>query len=169
MFIDLAHADLVARYRIGVENFDRRVLHLKDEQLDTAFLPEANVGRWPVRVLLGHLADAEIVFTHRMRRTVAEDQPVLAVFDENAMIDAGLYDGPRHPIAAFVATVHTIRKWTGEWMATLTPAQWARTCLHPERGELTVRTIANYAAWHLEHHNWFLKRKIERMLGPATA
>ena len=30
------------------------------------------VGRWPIRVLLGHLADAELVFVHRMRRAVGE-------------------------------------------------------------------------------------------------
>lgn len=166
-FIDLPTRAFIDRYRLGVENFDRRIFQLKDDQLDMAFLPDTpgRTGRWPARVLLGHVADAELVFTHRMRRTFAEDHPVLAVFDENALIDAGMYNGPRHPIAAFVAAIHTLRRWTSEWMETLTPEHWPRTCLHPERGELTVRMIANYAAWHLEHHNWFLQRKVERLLG----
>ncbi len=166
-FIDLPHAALVQRYRLGVENYDRRVLKLNDEQLDTAFLPDVapGLGRWPIRVLLGHIADAELVFSHRMRRAVAEDHPVLAVFDENALIDAGMYHGKVYPIAGFIAVAHTLRTWMTEWMRTLTDEQWARTCLHPERGELSVRMIANYATWHLEHHAWFLPRKVARLAG----
>src|ERR1044071_1538478 len=67
----LATPALLARFRKGVENLDRRMFWLKDAQLDSAFLPSAGVGRWPVRVLLGHLADAELAVAHRMRRTVA--------------------------------------------------------------------------------------------------
>ena len=61
-FRALAIPALIARFRRGVECFDRRVLVLADDKLDTAFLPDApgNLGRWPCRVLLGHLADADV-------------------------------------------------------------------------------------------------------------
>jgi hypothetical protein len=160
--------ELAARYGRGVENFDRRIFELSDDQLDLAFLPEAGVGRWPVRVLLGHLADAELLYVHRMRRTVGEDGPVLALWDENAAIDAGLYTGGRYPIGAFVAVIHTLRRWTAEWLATLTQEQWARRALHPERGEMTVRLMAVYATWHLEHHARYLDLKVTRFLGPGA-
>src|SRR5262245_33171220 len=94
----LSDGELIARYRRGLERIDPRVFELSDAQLDTAFLPDAGVGRWSVRVLMGHLADAELVFTHRMRRAVAEDHPVLGVMDENAFIDSGLYAGGQYPI-----------------------------------------------------------------------
>lgn len=164
---DLSQRDLIARYRIGVENFDRRIFELPDDRLDQAFLPDAGVGRWPVRVLLGHLADAEMLYVHRMRRTCGEDRPVLAVWDENAAIDSGMYHGPRHPIGAFVAVIHTLRRWTGEWLATLTPEQLQRSAMHPERGELTIRTMLQDLTWHLEHHAKYLNAKVERMLGSA--
>lgn len=173
----LSNADLLARYRRGVENFDARMFHLRNEQLDAAFLPEAGVGRWPVRVLLGHLADAELAFVHRMRRTVAEDRPMLNAWDENAFIDSGLYGtqgpdgrhtGPAHPIAGYVAVIHTLRRWHADFLATLTPTQWERVALHAVRGEQTVRIICNYATWHLEHHAWYLKAKLDRMV-PAAA
>lgn len=179
--LGLNHQQLVARYALGIELCDRRVVGLDDSQLDTAFLPEAGVGRWPVRVLLGHLADAELVFVHRMRRAVAEDNPLLAVFDEQAFIDSGLYGSasstgteaspPRNapPIGAFLATIHTLRKWTSEWLASLAPKQWERSALHPERGPLTVRKIAEYDTWHLENHVWYLNRKVTRFLGPPES
>lgn len=171
-------AELLARYRRGVENFDRRMFDLRPEQLDAAFLPEAGVGRWPVRVLLGHLADAELAFVHRMRRTAAEENPMHSAWDENAFIDSGLYGteleggrhtGPLHPIAGYVAVIHTLRRWHAEWLATLTPQQWQRKCLHAVRGEQTLRIICNYATWHLEHHVWFLKAKLDRMLPTAPS
>lgn len=164
----LDSAALIARYARGVENFDPRALKLADNQLDTAFLPEAGVGRWPVRVLLGHLADSELVQAHRVRRTVAEDNPVFSVWDENAFTQSGLYGDPatgsKHPIGAFVATIHTLRRWTSEWLKTLTPEQWGRAALHPEKGPQTVRSLVESTTWHLEHHADFLNRKVARML-----
>ncbi|MBC7771482.1 MAG: DinB family protein [Pyrinomonadaceae bacterium] len=180
-FLGLSNHDLVDRYSIGIELCDPRVVSLEDHQLDTAFLPEAGVGRWPIRVLLGHLADAELVFVHRMRRAVAEDHPLLAVFDEQAFIDSGLYSAPGGetgggptsratppPIGAFLATIHTLRKWTTEWLASLTPRQWERGALHPERGPLTVRKIAEYDTWHLENHVWYLNRKVAKFAAAPT-
>ncbi|MEN0019982.1 MAG: DinB family protein [Planctomycetota bacterium] len=171
---DIADYDtqlLVARFRFGIEVVDPRVFELEDEQLDQAFLPEAGVGRWPVRVLLGHLADAELAFHHRIRRTLAEDRPVIGVWDQNAFIDAGLYGGgygtdSKPPIAGFIATVHTLRRWTSELLVSLTHDQWCRTALHPEFGQCTVRWFVAIATWHIEHHNRFLQAKLDRMLGP---
>jgi hypothetical protein len=159
-------SELISKYRIGVENFDRRVFELNEEQLDRAFLPDAGVGRWPVRVLLGHVVDAELAFVHRLRRGVAEDHPVVSPWDENAFIDSGLYKGDS--IAGMIYVLHTMRRWTGEWLATLSEAQMQRKMLHPERGEQTVYQVLVYATWHLEHHAEFLRKKIDRMLGPAA-
>jgi hypothetical protein len=165
----LADRELIARYRRGLETIDPRLFELSDPQMDTAFLPDAGVGLWPARVLLGHLADAELAFTHRMRRAVAEDSPVLGIWDENAFIDAGLYADGRQPIAGFIAVLHTLRRWTADWLLTLAPDQLARKALHPQRGEQTVRGILVYTTWHLESHTRYLNAKICRMLGPAPA
>jgi DinB superfamily len=165
----LTFPELVARYRRGLEYFDRRVFDLSDEQADMAFLPDAGVGRWPVRVLVGHLADAELAVTHRMRRAVAEEHPVVSPWDENAFVDAGLYAGGQHPIAGFVAVLHTTRRWTAEWLHTLSAEQLQRRVLHPEKGELSVQRMTAMTTWHLEHHARYLNAKICRLLGPAPA
>ena len=164
-FDSLILGDLLDRAAIGVNRLDRRVLELGDEELDTFFRPEAGVGRWSCRVLLGHLADADLVFVHRMRRTVGELNPVLALWDEHSFIDEGLYarDGVSLPVAGSVAVVHTLRMWHVEWLRSLPEAAWARVALHPERGELTLRSQVVTTAWHLEHHAWFLARKLEKL------
>ena len=169
----LSSSELIERYARGSDCFERRTLELTDAQQDTAFRPEAGVGRWSCRILVGHVADAELVFAHRMRRAVGEDNPVLALWDENAFIDSGLYAGPKggsdRPIAGSVAVIHTLRLWTADWLRTLTEAQWRRQALDPEYGALTVRDILVTAVWHLEHHAWYLSRKLENLLGPARA
>ncbi|MGQ0628699.1 MAG: DinB family protein [Phycisphaerales bacterium] len=164
----LSTAELVARFRIGVERYDRRVLDLNDAALDTAFRPEAGVGRWPCRVLLGHMADADLVWNHRMRRAVGELNPLFSLWDEDAFIDANIYgtpdNGARYPIGGFIASVHSGRQWVGEWLLTLTPAQWARTGMHPDRGGITLRTMLELTTWHLEHHAWYLNLKVARLV-----
>lgn len=168
-FEGLSAGELIARIRVGVDWFDPRVGELSNEQLDRAFLPEAGVGRMPCRVLIGHLADAELLMVHRMRRVASEEGLVIQPWDQNATIDAGFYGdasgGVRHPIGAFVAVIHTLRQWAGVWLGTLSAGEWERRALHPEYGELTVRRIAEQDAYHLEHHAWYLNRKVRRLLG----
>jgi hypothetical protein len=166
-FETLPDAELLVRYRRGLELVDPRVFELSEDQMDMAFLPDAGVGNWPVRVLVGHLADGELAFTHRMRRAVAEESPIVNSWDENAFIDSGLYNGGQYPVAGFIAVIHTLRRWTAEWLATLTPEQMNRKMMHSENGPMTVRRVLEYAAWHLEHHAAYLNAKICKMLGEA--
>ncbi|MBL9001759.1 MAG: DinB family protein [Phycisphaerae bacterium] len=178
----LASDQLINRYRRGIENFDRRVFDLAERQIDQAFLPEAGVGQWPVRVLIGHCADADLASVHRMRRAVAEDNPVLSTWDENAFVDSNLY-GNRHEtyadtpeadharvmsaLGGHMAAIHTLRQWVGQWLLSLSEDQLKRQALHPERGPQSVRHMVASYTWHLEHHARFLTLKIDRMLGPA--
>ena len=53
---------------------------LKDDELARTYAP----GKWSVRYLLHHLADAEAVLYDRIRRVISEPRQVLWVFDENA-------------------------------------------------------------------------------------
>lgn len=170
--------ELIRRYRASVAAFDGRVFALDDAQLDQAFLPEAGCGRWPVRVLLGHLADTEMVLTHRIRRAAAQPGSVIEIWDEDAFIDSGLYAGPESApkgvpalndappqIGAFVGAVYTMRQWMGEWLGTLSESVWSNEVLHPERGPVSLRDFAVYNVWHLEHHADFLARKVKHFLG----
>lgn len=186
VFMGMPTKELIARYRKGVENYDRRVFWLSASDIDTAFLPDAGVGRWPIRVLLGHLADAEVSFVHRMRKTAAEERPVLQAWDEEAFIDANLYGhvpqgGMTPPLSeeaskarvasalgGFVAVVHTLRQWTGAWLESLPEDAFSREAMHAVRGPQTLKEILAYATWHVEHHARFLKLKVDRLTGAGS-
>lgn len=169
---------LIMRFRRGVQNIDNRVLQLSERDIDAAFLPDAGVGTWPVRVLLGHLADAEIAAVHRMRRMIGETNPVVSLWDENSFVDSGIYEngakdyadsveGDRARVMAAIgghmAVIHTLRQWTGQWLLTLKDEDWNRTFMHPERGAVTLKQYVALNVWHIEHHAKFLTMKLDKM------
>lgn len=175
---------LTMRYRRGIEAIDRRVFEMTERQIDAAYLPQAGVGQWPVRVLIGHVADADLVFVERMRRCIGEDNPVVAVWDENSFVDSGIYgnaektymdqpEGDHGRVMAAIggplATIHTLRQWNGQWLLSLPESAWTRKIMHPERGPQTLKNVLEYATWHLEHHAAFLAMKVVHVLGPAPA
>ncbi len=179
---ELPTLQLISRFRRGVEAFDRRVFELNERQIDMAFLPDAGVGAWPIRVLVGHVADADLAAIHRMRRVVAEENPVFADWDENAFVDSNLYGNVHegyadHPEADHarvmnalggpMAVIHTNRQWAGQWMLSLDESAWSRSGMHPVKGVMTLRDILVSYVWHLEHHAGFLTRKLDHILGPA--
>jgi hypothetical protein len=169
---DLDAASLCARMRLGLEHFDPRVVELSPEQVSQAWLESAGVGSWPIRVLIGHLADAELVLAHRIRKIIAEDKPELALWDEHAFIDGGIYGCTEGsallpPMGGDLAMIHTTRNWLCALLMQLDETHWSREGLHPTNGPMSARQIANYHCWHLEHHAWYLNAKIEKLLGPA--
>ncbi len=176
IYCAMAPGELLEPFEAGVDRLDARVFEVPDEDLDRAWPKDAAVGKWPIRVLLGHLADAELSFAHRMRRVVAEPGCEIGAWDEDAFIDAGHYgvvamvegDTPTRPaIGADVALLHTLRKWLGPWLAGLPAEAWERSGLHAQRGPMTLRDLVAYDTWHLERHAWFCNLKVDRLLGQA--
>ncbi len=172
-YVDLSIEELLSRYAEGTTRLDKRLLDLSDDQLDTTFHhlrdPERSLtGGWACRQLVGHLADAEIAMVFRMRRTVAEEGPVLQNWDEEAFIEQGLYArlgaDSRPPVAGSVAVIHTLRLWTSDWLKTVPKDAWSRKSLHTAHGPMTLREHLAHDVWHLEHHAWFLSSKLDCLL-----
>lgn len=160
---------LVDHYRAGTSRLDMRVVELTDADLDRAFDPPA--GRWSCRTLLTHLMDTEMLFTMRLRRMLAEDNPVFEPWDEHAFLNSRFCrpgaDSLLMPAGALLASVYTTRQTTATWLVQLSPDDWDRRALTPVNGEATTRAIVAYACWHLEHHASYLGAKLDTLLGPA--
>jgi DinB superfamily len=105
-------------------------------------------GKWNAREILCHLADCEIAFGFRLRQTLAEKHHVIQPFDQEKW--AGMYGGlsARSAISAFSA----LREWNLELIGSTSDEGLAKTANHPERGDMTFRTIVETMAGHDINH-----------------
>lgn len=134
-------AALVARYATGADAFEVVVAGLSDAELDARPFE----GEWTVREIAHHLADGELNSAIRLRRLVAEDEPVLAGYDEMAF-SRRLHYGER-AIGPSLAAMRAARASTLAILACLTEGEWARTGTHTEQGPYSV------AAWLRDYAN----------------
>jgi uncharacterized damage-inducible protein DinB len=113
-------------------------------------------GKWSIRDILCHLADCEITFAFRLRQTVAEPHHIIQPFDQGvwgapyAKLDA------REALDAFTA----FRRWDMLFIRAVGTAAEAKAVMHPERGEMTFRTIVETMAGHDINH----LRQIENLV-----
>lgn len=111
-------------------------------------------GKWSVKEVLGHLADAERIFAYRLLRVARGDATPLAGFDENAYVPAGGFDD--RPLVSLVAELGAIRGATLALLHGLPPG------VGEHRGEangqpVTVRALAWILAGHERHHLGILR------------
>src|SRR5436305_13447467 len=71
---------LLERFRRGPEVLAMVLTGVFGEEEDFTPAP----GKWSIRQIIAHLADAELVGAHRLRQVIAEDNPTLIAFDQDA-------------------------------------------------------------------------------------
>src|ERR1017187_9433333 len=71
---------LLERYRRGAELLAMVLTGVFGEEEDFASAP----GKWSVRQIVAHVADAELVSAHRLRQVMAEEHPTLIAYDQDA-------------------------------------------------------------------------------------
>ncbi len=118
---------------------------------DAAALARSYAPRkWTLRQFLLHLADCEGVMLDRLRRILAEDHPLLLVFDENRWSER-LFPGRRDLRTAetlFAATRAAVIE-----LATLCPSELhERAGTHSVKGTRSFAEIVCFVHQHHEHH-----------------
>ena len=68
---------LIGRYRAGHEAVTEALRDIREEELDRSVS-----GEWTPRQIAHHLADSEMMSAIRLRRLIAEDDPLLSGYDE---------------------------------------------------------------------------------------
>jgi hypothetical protein len=105
-------------------------------------------GKWSPREIVCHLADCEIAFAFRLRQALAEERHVMQPFDQEKWAKSyGAYKA-EEALAAFTA----LRRWNEAFLKGLRPADFGRGVNHPERGDMTLRTIVETMGGHDLNH-----------------
>lgn len=105
-------------------------------------------GKWSIRDILCHLADCEITFAFRLRQTIAETHHVIQPFDQEAWASPYSTLDARDALDSFSA----LRRWNMLFIRAVGPEAESKVVVHPERGEMTFRTIVETMAGHDMNH-----------------
>ena len=128
---------------------------LDDEDLEKTYAP----GKWTIRQLLHHFADAESVLYERIRRGIAKPGQVVYGFDQDAWAEQLNYADRE------LSVDHAIYLAIRRGVMTLATAYYDsagdRQYVHSETGLRTVKEEFDKVAWHNEHH----LRQIRQALG----
>lgn len=113
-------------------------------------------GKWTVREVLGHLADAERIFAYRMLRFARNDQAPLASFDENAYVPEGRFE--RRALAELAAEFTAVRDATLALARSLDAETMLRRGTASNK-VMSVRALAWVIAGHEIHHLGVLRER----------
>ncbi len=106
-------------------------------------------GKWSVKESLGHVIDAERVFSYRALRIARNDKTPLAGFEQDDYVKYGPFGHCR--LAALVEEFAAVRKATVLMFRALDEAAWTRRGM-ASNNEVTVRALAYMIVGHELHH-----------------
>ena len=136
---------LIAQYQAGYGEVVKALEGATEAELDRRPAPE----KWSSREIVHHLADSEMTSAIRLRRLIAEDQPVIQGYDEAEYARRLHYD---RPIEASLQAFGAARACTVPFLERLTPAEWDRMGTHSESGAYSVDKWLQIYAVHAHNH-----------------
>ena len=130
------------------------VLGLSSENLRYKPAPD----KWCILEILGHVADVEIMFGHRIRQILAEEKPVIAPMDQNAWArNLGYMETPP---AEMIALFGINRHHNLRILRRVKPDDLSKTAYHPElKRDVLLGEIVEKLDTHTENH----LRQIEKL------
>lgn len=138
--------DILERFRSGHGKLERSIDGLGEYELEFRPAP----GKWNIREIVIHLCDSEIVCGHRIRRVLAEENPVLTNYDQDKWASRLNY-GKRN-LSHAVELFRLLRKSTAELFQEMDDSDWDRVGFHDQNGRMSLIEIVRLYAEHCENH-----------------
>jgi len=150
---------LLEKYAQGAERVQEALAKVPPEALQW----RPGEGKWSVHEVVVHCADSETNASLRIRYLVAEKEPLIVGYDQDAW--ARLFDYHAQPIEDSLAAAATARTRTVPLLRRMSEADWTKAGRHTESGPYTAEDWLRIYAAHLEGH----ARQIERNLAAWKA
>lgn len=106
-------------------------------------------GKWSVREVVCHMADAERIFAYRALRFARADETELPSFDENAYVANGSADS--RTLASLCEEYESVRQATLTLFRSFNATEWSRSGI-ASKNRMSVRALAWVSAGHELHH-----------------
>ena len=144
---------LINEYLAGPAQLRSAVAGMSDTELDAVPIP----GKWSTRQVICHLADFEPVYADRMKRVIAESQPLILAGNPD-LFAAGLAYGQRD-VKEELGLIEAVRKHMARILRTLLPDDFQRQGIHSESGPITLEVLLRNITRHIPHHIQFIAEK----------
>lgn len=119
-------------------------------------------GKWTMRQVVGHLGDAERVFSYRALCFARGDRTPLPGFDENAYVDHARFNDAR--LSDLVEELVLLRSANLKMLGALDEGQWSATGTANGRA-MSVRALAYVMTGHVRHHLMVLRDRYAVAVG----
>lgn len=152
---NLTHREAVERFAAQAGAAALALAGMTPEQCKARPVP----GMWSVQEIVAHLLDSDQTAIYRMKRTIAEDRPVLDVYDETRFVQRLGY----HEIDPGEAAelFRRSRVYMAGILRRVADAEFERIAVHPEAGEVTLGKFVRGYVQHVNHHMRFARQKRE--------
>ena len=144
--------DVVELLRSGGRELVDTIRRIPEERAGHRYGPE----KWSIRQVIGHLIDAERIFTYRALRVARGDRTPLASFDENEYVKTAGSDA--RTIADLVRELAAVREATVLMFESLPDEAWARRGV-ASGNDVSLRALAYITAGHARHHLRILRER----------
>jgi hypothetical protein len=118
---------------------------LPEDKANHAYAPD----KWTVKELIGHLSDAERVFSYRLTRIARGDKTPLSGFDENAWAKTAPHG--KRKMADVIDEMIAVRRSTLALMDSLDDSTISNVGL-ANNNSVSARAICWIMAGHTKHH-----------------
>jgi len=136
---------LIARYIAGPQVLEDALAAVPQDKLDSTQV----VGEWTPRQIVHHVADSETMSYIRLRRLLAEEQPVIQGYDEEEFVRKLHYE---RPVEASLAVTRAVRASSAALLAALSEEEWGRSGTHSDSGSYAVTDWLRIYAAHCHDH-----------------
>ncbi|WP_255344299.1 MULTISPECIES: DinB family protein [Brevibacillus] len=137
---------LIEEYRQGCEPLREAVEGLSEEELRFQPAPD----KWSIHQILIHVTDSEILSTHRLRKVLAEEEPLLLSFNQEAWVDHLGYE--RLDREQHMLLFQMLRASMLPLLENLTSAQLERVGQYPDGARFTFKELLEYRVQHVRDH-----------------
>jgi hypothetical protein len=144
--------DIVELLRSGGRELVDAIGRIPEDRGGFRYGPE----KWSIREVLGHLIDAERIFSYRALRVGRGDRTPLASFDENAYVKTAGSDA--RTIADLARELAAVREATVLLFESLPDEAWGEQGVASGK-DVSLRALAYITAGHARHHLRILRER----------
>jgi hypothetical protein len=125
---------------------------LTEQQAEFRYAP----GKWSIKEIVGHISDAERIFSYRLLRIARGDQTPLASFEQDSYIGTGNFSA--RTLSGLLDEFSGVRRATITLIRSLDAAAWLRRGV-ASQNEISALALAFIIAGHERHHSIILQER----------